>query len=733
MPEDVVISKRKKGLVDTPRSGTSPTITDLISLKFPSAMVQPRVSPDGIRVAYAVRETNWNKNRYESSCWVHDLHRGESLRLTRSGDVKQIRWIDDSNLAVLREDPHDEKAKPQVWIFEGLVGEGLRLTDHETGVQAFEPFGGGILFLADDPGRSKREDRTDEFGSFTHFEQEESASALYYTDIEKMRDYFEEVRRSTEDEAKELVKPVVDLSRLMEYPLKIDGMVISPRGDAVYLNCRSKDYLVYSEETSVYQLKLDPEEALRGHLEHVRSKKDEAESGSEEKDHPYPGELTRVSLPEGSSVAAVSPDGSRLMVRRKERDNKFYTQSDLWILDLSVVGESLDEPGLENHLLKITGNLDRETSNVEWVASGIFTRYVDGTRTRIVGLSELGDVKPLDLAGISPVATFHVSKSGLVAFVGTDGESFWELYASDMPLSSNGWSPKRLTDFGVQVEGWDLGTVETIRWRSRDGTEIEGVLRKPRGFDPGRRYPLVFVVHGGPRSYNGEFLLEWMEISNYPAVQFVNKGILVLKPNYRGSVGRGQEFTELNVDNLGVGDLWDLESAIDYLDSKGIVDTSRVGCMGWSQGGYISAFAGLRSDRFRAVSVGAGVSDWYTYHITNDIPQFTTHYLSASPFDDRDPYVKTAPISGLKEAKTPTLIQHGGKDQRVPLANAKELYRGLKQMGVSVELFVYPEMAHPVKRPRENRAVMHQNLTWFSHHLLGEELDFQLHKPSNKK
>jgi dipeptidyl aminopeptidase/acylaminoacyl peptidase len=201
--------------------------------------------------------------------------------------------------------------------------------------------------------------------------------------------------------------------------------------------------------------------------------------------------------------------------------------------------------------------------------------------------------------------------------------------------------------------------------------------------------------------------------------------MLVLKPNYRGSIGYGQAFMELNVNNLGVGDLWDLESAVDHLVAQGWVDVERVGCMGWSQGGYISAFAGLHSNKFKAVSVGAGISDWYTYHISNDIPDFTVDYLSGSPFRSRDLYLKTAPISNVTNACTPMLIQHGSEDRRVPLSNAMELYRGLKEMGVPVELFVFPGMGHPITKPRENHAVMHQNLVWFNHYLLGEELSLE--------
>lgn len=110
--------------------------------------------------------------------------------------------------------------------------------------------------------------------------------------------------------------------------------------------------------------------------------------------------------------------------------------------------------------------------------------------------------------------------------------------------------------------------------------------------------------------------------------------------------------------------------------------------------------------------------------VGNDIPHFTTHYLSGTPFKNRELYIKTAPMSKIQQAKTPTLIQHGAKDQRVPLISATELYRGLKDMNVPVELFVYPEMAHPITKPRENRTVMQQNLAWFSHYLLGKKLDF---------
>ncbi len=714
-----------------------PTITDMISLETPNLMVQPKISPDDRKIAYAVRVTNWRDNRYESFCHVYDTQIEKSFQLTRSGDVKQLYWVDVDSLAVLKDDLSHENSKPQVWVFEDLIGEGLQITDHETGVQSFKPFAGGILFIADDPERKKRKARSEEFGSFTLFEQEESASALYYTNIEKMKHYNNQLRQRTEEDAKKLVKPVVDLSKKLETPLKITDFICSPLNDAVYLNHRIRDDLVYMDETSCHRLKLDADRVLEEFMKREQTKKggDEGKLRSERgvspekaEDFSYIGELTQISLPKGASIVEISYDGTKLLVRHRERDNMFHTQSDLWIVDLAKIEGILDKEELGRHMRKITQNLDRELWTVVWDKSGIYARYVDGTRTRVAKLSEYGDVKILDLEGINPMSmhSFDISEGGFIVIIGTNENLFWEVFVSDMPLSSSVWELKQITNFGKRIEDWNLGTVETIRWKSRDGTEIEGLLRKPLDFDPKKKYPLVFVVHGGPRSFNAAYLLEPRDLYYYPSAQFVNKGILVLKPNYRGSLGRGQAFTELNKDNLGVGDLWDLESAIEHLDSLGLIDTSRVGCMGWSQGGYISAFAGIHSDKFRAVSIGAGIADWYTYHIGNDIPQFTTHYLSGSPFENRDLYNKTAPMSKIMQAKTPTLIQHGAKDKRVPLVNATELYRGLKKMNVPVELFVYPDMAHPITKPKENRAVMLQNLTWFSHHLLGEELDFHL-------
>lgn len=672
------------------RSPYDPSIVDLISLEYP---VEAKISDDGSYVAYRVRETNWKENRYEHKIHVYDVKAGDSHQLTMEGDATQFFWKTNS-LYVLQ----SFEDKSQVYLYNDLIGDPVQITDIETGVEKFKPEGNGILFITDDPEKEKREHVREKYGNVTHFEREESASTLYYTNSKSVLEYKNKCKKLTEDEAGKLPKPVMPVSGCLE-PCKILDFYSNEEGN-IYLNCRVKDYLVYWRETKVHKIEIDLDESLSAHL----------------KGEEWGGESSTLELPEVSTVCGLSPNGDKLLISHKERDNMSYTQQDLWILDLTETnpGEELEE-----HLEKVSGKIDRNLNVLDWTERGIYVFYANGTRTEISILSEDGSFERLGFNDLYPGLNPNASGDN-IAIIGNNAEKFPEVY---IKLDGGGTS-RRVTGYSEQIEGWSMGAVETIKWESRDGTIIEGVLRKPSDYDPDKKYPLIFDVHGGPKSFSKEFLLERYDYQRYPVVQFNNNDVLILKPNYRGSAGYGQSFLELNVDNLGVGDLWDLESAVEELVGEGVVDPDKIGCMGWSQGGYISAFAGLHSDKFRAVSVGAGISDWYTYHISNDIPHFTDHYLSNDPWTDPEIYEKTAPISGLEDAHTPMLIQHGAEDNRVPLSNGMELYRALQSKGIHVEFFIYPEMAHPITKPRECRAVMKQNLDWFSHYLLGEELDF---------
>jgi dipeptidyl aminopeptidase/acylaminoacyl peptidase len=230
----------------------------------------------------------------------------------------------------------------------------------------------------------------------------------------------------------------------------------------------------------------------------------------------------------------------------------------------------------------------------------------------------------------------------------------------------------------------------------------------------------LVIIHGGPASISIPTYFDRYG-RYYPIEQWAAKGAVILEPNYRGSTGFGEKFRKLNYRDLGVGDYRDVISGVDHLVSRGFIDETRLGAMGWSQGGYISAFITTFSSRFKAVSVGAGISDWVTYYVNTDIPPFTRIYLGATPWDDEAVYKKTSPMTYINKAKTPTLIQHGEFDKRVPIPNAHKLYRGLKDKGVPVRFIIYKGFGHGISKPRENRSVLKHNFDWFNKYIWGEE------------
>jgi dipeptidyl aminopeptidase/acylaminoacyl peptidase len=678
-----------------------PTIKDILLLPLFGDI---QTNPNGTKVAYRTGYMNLNENKSNIYCCIHDLAKESSYHLTRTGSPGNFHWIDNESLAVMK---RTDSAPFQIYVFEGLIGEGFQVTDHAGGINDFHPFANGFVFIANSPEKDEKKKREARLGNFIRVENEKSISSLYYVDTNKMKKYNQLISQSFKDEHRNILKPIFDLGTFLPEPVKIESVIPSPNNDSVFLNCRSKDDLVFEHESSHYRIQFDPEALF-----------DEAT-----KNNPI---VTRIELPEGAKIVAISPDGVKLLIQYKKRDNRDYTQADLWILNLP----DIEHGDLKERLFCITSDFDRDplSYRIYWTKVGIFITYWDESQIKVARLSEDGEVEVIDLQGLMPNIFFHVNDLGIISFLGFSPTKINDAYLN-LP-TKNGRKTLPLTRCNDLVKNWDLGTVESIKWTSRDGTEIEGILRKPSNFDPRQKYPLLINIHGGPHHASANALLEGMDKFFYPLVQFTNKDILILKPNYRGSLGKGQAFKELLIDNVGIGDLWDIESAIDHLVRQGFIDETKIGACGGSQGAYISAFAAMHSDRFCAVSGLSTLASWATYFFGSDnrynIPFSGNTYRSKGPFDEgmKEIFEKTAPLNGITNARTPVLLQHGENDERVPLYSSKVIHRALKEKGVQTELFIFPGMGHSIPKPRENYAVLIQNYRWFLHHLLGEELDF---------
>jgi dipeptidyl aminopeptidase/acylaminoacyl peptidase len=373
-------------------------------------------------------------------------------------------------------------------------------------------------------------------------------------------------------------------------------------------------------------------------------------------------------------------------------------------------------------LVDLTAGFDEDVTLLDWDKSGIYFRALQKTTSHLFrmdpksgAVTRLTTADPFYLNDVSFDRDFRT-----IAYTAADATHVSEVFVASLPSAPGTLAARKLTGMTAQYAPFKLGSVELVSWKSKDGATIEGVLHKPANYDAAKRYPLLVVIHGGPTGISRPVFAPANRY--YPIEQFLAKGALVLEPNYRGSAGFGAQFRSLTVRNLGIGDMWDVMSGIDSLIARGIVDDTKLGSMGWSQGGYISAFLTTNTDRFKAVSVGAGISDWMTYYVNTDITQFTRHYLKATPWDDPEIYAKTSPITYIKNAKAPTLIQHGATDQRVPPPNAFELSRGLQDVGVPSKLVIYKGfegVGHGPSKPKSSRAVMQHNLDWFDKYIFG--------------
>jgi dipeptidyl aminopeptidase/acylaminoacyl peptidase len=402
--------------------------------------------------------------------------------------------------------------------------------------------------------------------------------------------------------------------------------------------------------------------------------------------------------PDGHPV--WSPDGDRIAFETTAESPDYYYANGV----IAVVSARGGAPTV------LTRDFDEDVSLVAWTPSGLWFAANLTTGAYLYRL----DPATRASARVAPDvgwagSGWNLTRDGrFMAYIAGDASHYPEVHFA--PAGSPGTVLTRMSD---QLEGWTLGTSEVVSWTSRDGARVEGVLRKPAGWRAGSRRPLLVVIHGGPTGVSrpSRFAATYV----YPIEHWLAKGALVLEPNYRGSAGYGAAFRALNVRNLGVGDAWDVVSGIESLARQGLVDTSRVGVMGWSQGGYISAFlATHEAKRFRAISVGAGISDWMTYYVNTDITPFTRQYLKATPWDDPAIFAKTSPITTVREgASCPVLIQHGGADARVPTPDARELYRALGDVGVEARLTVFPGFGHGLNKPKALRAALEENRDWF--------------------
>jgi dipeptidyl aminopeptidase/acylaminoacyl peptidase len=284
---------------------------------------------------------------------------------------------------------------------------------------------------------------------------------------------------------------------------------------------------------------------------------------------------------------------------------------------------------------------------------------------------------------------------------------------SDIWVWTKDAPPRKITDFNPQTKSWRLGKVREVEWKnSKDGLIRRGVVITPPGYQPGKLYPTIVNTHPGDTAWWAGFHAKWWAWGQLLA----SNGYVVFLPNTRGVNGEGWRL-HAELGYWGRRSFQDLMDGVDYLVAQKIADPNRLGIGGWSNGGFMTEYAITRSTRFKAAVAEAGHSDFFSLYGTSDLRAAMRVFNPASPYYDRKSYDEDSPITLIRNCRTPTLLIHGINDGGVPVGQAYEFYRGLKDVGVETELVIYPREGHGIQEYGHQLDLQKRVVTWFNKHL----------------
>lgn len=405
-----------------------------------------------------------------------------------------------------------------------------------------------------------------------------------------------------------------------------------------------------------------------------------------------------VQTSERTHTARWSPDGKKIAYLGSA--GAFLSKTNLFVVDANGGTPK-----------KLTTSFELNAGEPNWSKDGaqIYFSSDDHEALRVFAADvAAGAVRPLTDA-VRIVDLSEISANGQAA-VGTIGDSTHpdEVFRSDLTFAS----PERITNQNAWLAEYALGASEVVKWKSsKDGMEIDGIVTKPVDFDGMHKVPFLLNPHGGP---TGASLLSFNPTEQIMA----SNGYMVLQPNFRGSSGRGEKFASANQNDWGDGDYKDDMSGVQAMVDKGWADPDRLGAFGWSYGGYMTMWIDTQTDKFKAISPGAGLPDLYSMYSQTDIHRYMTEFMGMkAPWDNFQEYWDHSPMKFVANVKTPTMILHGQSDTRVPIPQSEEFYRALYEKHVPVEFVTYPRENHGFVEPRHIQDRWQRYLVFFGKYL----------------
>jgi dipeptidyl aminopeptidase/acylaminoacyl peptidase len=618
----------------------------------------PQVSPDGPRVVFVAAPLGRKDEKPTQALWLAEAGRPARKLTPGTSNDSSPRWSPDGTRILFRSDRQkSEDGECQLYLLPVAGGESLTLGDlkGELSQASWSPDGRHVAVLRQDPEPELVKKRKKERDDAVVVEEDPRLTRLWVIDVESGR-----ARCLTTGDR------------------EVRGYTWTPDSESlVAVTTDAAEYDAVFGPSDLWQL------PLAGGL---------------------PRRIARFRTMGSSPLVVDTSDGPLVVV--KSDGHRAEPADSVWTVPLSGGEPQNRLPGLQGiveEIVALPGHPDK-----------IAARIVERTHGRLYAV----DIVSGELTPISPPDP--ATEGSIIAGVSfsADGKQFAGIWSDSVTpeqvfLADPGGRAHPVTTFGDSFSG-RLQPAEHVTWTSDDGVEIEGLLIHPAGHQPGKRYPLVVQIHGGPSwQWEDRVMLDWHDWAQFLA----SHGYAVLLPNPRGSTGYGNDFQKLLQDDVGGGESRDLIAGALAMVERGIADPDRLGIGGWSWGGYLTAWTISQTDIFRAAVMGAGLSNMISDHGQGDIPSANLLYYPGHPYHHMEHYWKSSPIRYVSAVRTPTLILHGDEDARVHPAQGMEYFRALKVLGVPVRLVRYPREKHGFEERLHQIDLMNRIVDWFDRYL----------------
>ena len=398
-------------------------------------------------------------------------------------------------------------------------------------------------------------------------------------------------------------------------------------------------------------------------------------------------------LPDGP--AAWSPDG-RWIAWAGGTDRELHVEkTDLWVV-----------PASGGAPVKLTAAFDEDAFTPVWGAGSdtLFFFSQQGASVRVAAVWRVGGAVKLGIDLRGEVGWAMIRGPGRrVAYVASAWDRPPELHVADHA----GTPGRAVSRVNASAASCVFAPTRTVRWRSDDGTEVEGVLVRPAGSPDKGALKTVVYLHGGP--YQSRYGVGFNSMAQFMAA----RGYQVFMPNFRSSGGYGTAFMLRQRADWGGQDWRDVETGVDNLVKAGLADAQKLGVFGHSYGGYLSAWAITQTTRYDAAIVSAGAPDLAALWAQSDVHRYRAFEFEGTPWESFDKWRRSSPIAFIGRVKTPTLVLNGEADPRIPFPQAQETYQSLKFLGVPTELVRYPREGHGLREPRHRADWFTRQAGWF--------------------